>query len=127
MPIPASTCCGFAFSASRSANTSVEAFLVGWNCSFVNSKRDKHCKIGVLTPCCLIGIAVSSVSNGMQAWEMLEDPNNHFDLVLTDVVMPCLSGVGLLTKIMSNESAKRIPVISKLLALQHLLIETSVC
>ncbi|CAM6096262.1 unnamed protein product [Calypogeia fissa] len=54
---------------------------------------------------------VSAVANGMQAWEMLENPNNDFDLVLTDVVMPCLSGVGLLTKIMSNESAKRIPVI----------------
>ncbi|KAL2642364.1 hypothetical protein R1flu_009951 [Riccia fluitans] len=54
---------------------------------------------------------VTSAANGMQAWEMLEDPNNHFDLVLTDVVMPCLSGVGLLTKIMSREAGKRVPVI----------------
>ncbi|KAL3695766.1 hypothetical protein R1sor_009842 [Riccia sorocarpa] len=54
---------------------------------------------------------VTSAANGMQAWEMLEDSNNQFDLVLTDVVMPCLSGVGLLTKIMSREPGKRVPVI----------------
>ncbi|BFI28125.1 pseudo-response regulator 7 [Marchantia polymorpha subsp. ruderalis] len=65
--------------------------------------------VGALLRNC--GYEVTSAANGMQAWEMLEDPNNFFDLVLTDVVMPCLSGVGLLTKIMSREAGKRIPVI----------------
>eukprot|EP00245_Coleochaete_scutata_P016687 TRINITY_DN787_c0_g1_i1.p1 TRINITY_DN787_c0_g1~~TRINITY_DN787_c0_g1_i1.p1 ORF type:complete len:1008 (-),score=244.35 TRINITY_DN787_c0_g1_i1:298-3321(-) len=54
---------------------------------------------------------VTSSSNGSQAWELLEDGANHFDLVLTDVVMPGLSGVGLLAKIMNWDPRKQIPVI----------------
>jgi hypothetical protein len=30
-----------------------------------------------------------------------------------DVVMPCLSGVGLLSKMMKREACKRVPVVSK--------------
>uniref|UniRef100_A0A0D6R118 Response regulatory domain-containing protein n=1 Tax=Araucaria cunninghamii TaxID=56994 RepID=A0A0D6R118_ARACU len=54
---------------------------------------------------------VTAVANGQQAWKLLEDPSNHFDLVLTEVVMPCLSGIGLLCKIMSHQPCKNIPVI----------------
>lgn len=54
---------------------------------------------------------VVAVANGQQAWKLLEDPSNHFDLVLTEVVMPCLSGIGLLCKIMSGSTCKNIPVI----------------
>lgn len=52
-------------------------------------------------------------ANGLQAWKILEDLTNHIDLVLTEVVMPCLSGVGLLCKIMGHKTRKNVPVISK--------------
>ena len=58
-------------------------------------------------------IAVIAVSNGLQAWKILEDFSNHIDLVLTEVVMPFLSGIGLLCKITSHKTFKNIPVISK--------------
>ncbi|KAH9326000.1 hypothetical protein KI387_006178, partial [Taxus chinensis] len=53
----------------------------------------------------------TAVANGQQAWKLLEDLNNHFDLVLTEVVMPSLSGIGLLCKIMCHQIRKNIPVI----------------
>jgi pseudo-response regulator 7 len=56
---------------------------------------------------------VTAVSNGLQAWQTLEDPENHIDLVLTEVAMPVVSGISLLCKIMSHISLKNIPVISK--------------
>lgn len=65
----------------------------------------------------VVPVPVTSVANGAIAWELLEDVNSSFDLVLTDVVMPCLSGVGLLSKMMTRELRKRIPVVSKLLIL----------
>eukprot|EP00850_Spirogloea_muscicola_P011065 SM000067S20342 [mRNA] locus=s67:480674:484353:- [translate_table: standard] len=54
---------------------------------------------------------VIPASNGQQALELLEDRNNWFDLVLTDVVMPGLSGIALLTKIMQLDISRRVPVI----------------
>eukprot|EP00850_Spirogloea_muscicola_P016679 SM000137S00457 [mRNA] locus=s137:267770:271378:+ [translate_table: standard] len=54
---------------------------------------------------------VIPASNGQQALELLEDRNNWFDLVLTDVVMPGLSGITLLTKIMQLDISRRVPVI----------------
>eukprot|EP00252_Welwitschia_mirabilis_P020397 TRINITY_DN49_c0_g1_i7.p1 TRINITY_DN49_c0_g1~~TRINITY_DN49_c0_g1_i7.p1 ORF type:complete len:822 (-),score=156.41 TRINITY_DN49_c0_g1_i7:877-3342(-) len=54
---------------------------------------------------------VVAVANGLQAWKLLEDPSNHFDIVLTEVVMPCMSGIVLLTKIMAHNTCKNIPVI----------------
>lgn len=59
-------------------------------------------------------VPVTAVANGLIAWEMLDDAKLHFDLVLTDVVMPCLSGVGLLSKMMKREASKRVPIVSKL-------------
>lgn len=59
------------------------------------------------------GIAVSAAANGVQAWKILEDLTNHVDLVLTEVVMPYLSGIGLLSKIMSHKTCRNIPVISE--------------
>ncbi|KAK1403433.1 Two-component response regulator-like APRR7 [Heracleum sosnowskyi] len=50
-------------------------------------------------------------ANGLQAWRILEDLSNHIDIVLTEVVMPYLSGLGLLCKITSHEIRKNIPVI----------------
>ncbi|KFK24732.1 bolting time control 1 [Arabis alpina] len=54
---------------------------------------------------------VVEVANGVQAWKVLEDLNNHIDIVLTEVIMPCLSGVGLLCKILNHKSRRNIPVI----------------
>ncbi|KAG9138928.1 hypothetical protein Leryth_007549 [Lithospermum erythrorhizon] len=54
---------------------------------------------------------VIEVSNGLQAWKVLEDLTNHVDLILSEVVTPCVSGVGLLCKIMSHKSRKNIPII----------------
>ena len=67
-----------------------------------------HSLLTVLHP-----LAVTAVANGLQAWKILEDLTNHIDLVLTEVVMPCLSGIGLLSKIMSHKTCKNIPVISE--------------
>ncbi|XP_052883077.1 two-component response regulator-like PRR37 isoform X3 [Gossypium arboreum] len=53
----------------------------------------------------------TAVSNGLLAWKILEDLTNHIDLVLSEVVMPCLSGIGLLCKIMNHKTRKNIPVI----------------
>ncbi|URE44871.1 Two-component response regulator-like PRR73 [Musa troglodytarum] len=54
---------------------------------------------------------VTAVANGLQAWKILEDLTNHIDLVLTEVVMPGLTGIGLLSKIMNHKTCKNIPVI----------------
>ncbi|MCL7032348.1 hypothetical protein MKW94_010681 [Papaver nudicaule] len=54
---------------------------------------------------------VTAVANGVQAWIILQDLTNHIDIVLTEVVMPCLSGIGLLGKIMSHKTCKNVPVI----------------
>ncbi|KAK2633834.1 hypothetical protein Ddye_028626 [Dipteronia dyeriana] len=57
------------------------------------------------------GYKVIAVQNGLQAWKILEDLTIQIDLVLTEVIMPCLSGIGLLSKIMSHKTCKNIPVI----------------
>lgn len=54
---------------------------------------------------------VMEAANGVQAWKILEDLTYHIDLILTEVVMPCLSGIGLLCKIMSHKTRTHIPVI----------------
>ncbi|CAI9273337.1 unnamed protein product [Lactuca saligna] len=54
---------------------------------------------------------VIQAANGLQAWKILENLSNHIDIVLTEVVMPCLSGIGLFCKIMSHKTRKNIPVI----------------
>ncbi|KAK9699508.1 hypothetical protein RND81_08G178100 [Saponaria officinalis] len=54
---------------------------------------------------------VTAVSNGIEAWKILEDLDNQIDLVLTEVVMSGISGIGLLSKIMTHKSCRNIPVI----------------
>lgn len=54
---------------------------------------------------------VIPVSNGIEAWKFLEDLNHQIDLVLTEVVTSGLSGIGLLSKIMSHKSCQNTPVI----------------
>ena len=61
-------------------------------------------------------MAVTAVSGGPEAWKILEDSSNHIDLVLTEVEMPSLSGIGLLASMMNHKSCKNIPLISKCLS-----------
>ncbi|XP_062210848.1 two-component response regulator-like PRR73 [Phragmites australis] len=62
----------------------------------------------LLRKCCY---EVIPAENGLHAWQHLEDMQNNIDLVLTEVFMPCLSGIGLLSKITSHKICKDIPVI----------------
>lgn len=74
--------------------------------------------------CCLLSgnltvdqlLAVTAVENGLQAWKILEDLTTHMDLVLAEVVLPSLSGIGLLCKIMGHKTCKNIPVISEFIS-----------
>lgn len=58
-------------------------------------------------------LEVVAVADGLKAWEVLKEKRYNFDLVLTEVDIPSLSGIGLLSKIMAAEQCKNIPVISK--------------
>lgn len=65
-----------------------------------------------------------TAQEGLQAWKILQDQTNHIDLVLTEVVMPGLSGIGLLSKIMSHKTCKTVPVISEhLFFLKHIYLQ----
>nr|GMD59650.1 two-component response regulator-like APRR7 isoform X1 [Ipomoea batatas]GMD65417.1 two-component response regulator-like APRR7 isoform X1 [Ipomoea batatas] len=54
---------------------------------------------------------VIGASNGLEAWKILEDETNQIDLVLSEVVIPYLSGLDLLCKIRSHKLRSNIPVI----------------
>ena len=58
--------------------------------------------------------------NGLQAWKILQDLSNRFDLVLSELDIPCLSVIDLLCNIMSHHIRKHIPVVSK-----YILVSTS--
>ncbi|KAJ4972379.1 hypothetical protein NE237_005478 [Protea cynaroides] len=73
-----------------------------------NDDSTRHVISALLRNC---SYEVITASTGLQAWKILEDLTNHIDLVLTEVVMPTLSGIGLLYKIMSHKTCKNIPVI----------------
>lgn len=73
-----------------------------------NDDSTRHVVSALLRNC---SYEVTAVANGIQAWKILEDLSNHIDLVLTEVVMPFLSGIGLLSKLMSHKTFKNIPVI----------------
>lgn len=73
-----------------------------------NDDSTRHVVAALLRNC---NYEVIEASNGLQAWKVLEDLTNHVDLILSEVVMPCVSGIGLLYKIMSHKSRKNIPVI----------------
>ncbi|KAJ7522711.1 hypothetical protein O6H91_18G023800 [Diphasiastrum complanatum] len=65
--------------------------------------------VGALLRNC--GYEVTMAASGVQAWELLQDKSSHFDLALTEVILPSLSGISLLSKIMNHESCKHIPVV----------------
>lgn len=73
-----------------------------------NDDSTRHVVSALLRNC---SYEVTPVSNGLEAWKILEDLTNHIDLVLTEVAMPGLTGIGLLSKIMNHKTCKNIPVI----------------
>lgn len=54
---------------------------------------------------------VTPVENGAQALEKLMDTDNHFDLVLLDLLMPEKSGKDVLEAIMQDKRLCKLPVI----------------
>ncbi|KAI3984953.1 hypothetical protein MKX01_004721 [Papaver californicum] len=73
-----------------------------------NDDSTRHIVTALLRKC---NYQVAAVADGLKAWALLQRKRYNFDLVLTEVVMPSLSGIGLLSKIMNNEICKSIPVI----------------
>ncbi|CAK8567706.1 unnamed protein product [Lathyrus sativus] len=54
---------------------------------------------------------VAAVADGLKAWEILKGRPRNFDLILTEVDLPSVSGYALLSLIMEHDSCKTIPVI----------------
>nr|AVR93641.1 circadian-associated protein [Oncidium sp. CY-2018] len=57
------------------------------------------------------GYRVTVASDGLKAWELLRERDHNIDLVLTEVELPKMSGIVLLTKMMDRDSYNHIPVI----------------
>ncbi|XP_057549431.1 two-component response regulator-like APRR7 [Amaranthus tricolor] len=73
-----------------------------------NDDSTRHVVAALLRKC---SYEVVEASNGIQAWKILEDIENRIDIILTEVAMPCFSGIALLCKIMSHKTRKNVPVI----------------
>ena len=57
--------------------------------------------------------AVAAVADGIKAWDIVEEKNFNFDIILSEVEVPSFSGISLLSRIMGTELSRCIPVISK--------------
>ncbi|CAK9155104.1 unnamed protein product [Ilex paraguariensis] len=73
-----------------------------------NDDSTRHVVSALLRNC---SYEVTAVANGLEAWKILQDLTNHIDFVLTEVAMPYLSGIGLLSKIVRHKTCNNIPVI----------------
>lgn len=58
----------------------------------------------------LLGVHSTFVSNGEQAWQTLQD--KRFNILLTDIQMPILDGLGLAKKIRADERFKDLAIIA---------------
>nr|BAE72698.1 pseudo-response regulator 59 homologue [Lemna aequinoctialis] len=54
---------------------------------------------------------VAAVADGIKAWDIVEEKNFNFDIILSEVEVPSFSGINLLSKIMGTELSRSIPVI----------------
>lgn len=54
---------------------------------------------------------VAALPDGLKAWEMLKEKPHDFDIILSEVQLPSISGFCLLTMIMEHEICKNVPVI----------------
>ena len=59
----------------------------------------------------MYGYDVTVAEDGLQALKILGNENNHFDLILLDVMMPNMDGWDTLKAIRNNSKIKYIPVI----------------
>jgi chemotaxis protein histidine kinase CheA len=55
------------------------------------------------------GYRVDAASDGWEAWETLQD--GHYDLVLTDLEMPRLSGYDLIAKVRADADLRALPIL----------------
>ncbi|WP_374480045.1 response regulator [Zoogloea sp.] len=58
-----------------------------------------------------MGFDLVMVDSGEAAWEVLSQPDSHFDLVLLDRMMPGMDGISVLRKIKGDERLRSTPVI----------------
>ena len=58
------------------------------------------------------GYDVIAAEDGLQAWELLQQHAAEISMVLTDVEMPNLDGVGLARKIKTDERYQHIPIVA---------------
>lgn len=91
----------------------IKIFDIVGNFSVMSSEYMYHLSFFFFFPIFIWVLSVIEAADVLQAWKILEDLRNHIDLVLTEVVMPYLSGIGLLCKIMSHKTRPNLPVISK--------------
>ena len=63
----------------------------------------------------MLGSSVSTAPDGERAWILLQQAGLPYDLVITDLMMPRLNGIELLTKIMAEYSWIKVVLISGLL------------
>lgn len=54
---------------------------------------------------------VTTASDGQEAWTILQDPKNRFDACITDLVMPNMGGIELISKIKAHSRLCDLPVI----------------
>ena len=64
----------------------------------------------IATQCKRHDIALVTANNGQKAFDLATE--NHFDLLLTDINMPLLSGVDLIKKIRATPALATIPIIA---------------
>ncbi|XP_078434390.1 two-component response regulator-like APRR9 [Wolffia australiana] len=67
----------------------------------------RHIVTALLRKC---SYQVASVADGVKAWDVVEK-NYNFDLILSEVEVPSICGISLLSKIMGCELSRNIPVI----------------
>jgi CheY-like chemotaxis protein len=58
-----------------------------------------------------IGHEVTMAKDGKEAWDLLQDPSNVYDVVLLDREMPGMNGLDVVRKMKMDPQLKRIPVI----------------
>lgn len=54
---------------------------------------------------------IMEAENGVRAMELLQNPENHFDVVLLDLVMPLMDGFRVLKQMKADENLRDIPVV----------------
>ena len=59
-----------------------------------------------------VGYAVVGREDGQAAWELLQRPDEHFDMVVTDIEMPRLDGLGLAQNIRGHAALAHLPIIA---------------